>query len=124
VTQSDRIMLSGLQFYGYHGVLAEETRLGQRFLVDVEIETDLRPAGTSDDVMNTINYVRVYEETRAIVEGEPCRLVETVAERIAEQILAGHAAARRVLVRVRKPDVPMRAALESVGVEIVRGRNA
>ena len=52
----DRILLNGMTFYGYHGVRPEEKELGQRFVVDVEMELDLRAAGTSDDLTDTVDY--------------------------------------------------------------------
>lgn len=119
----DRILLHGLSYFGYHGVQADERRHGQRFLVDVELTVDTRGAGTSDDLGVTVDYAAVERDIRAIVEGPPCNLIEAVAERIASTILAGYQTSA-VLVRVRKPDVPMPATLDAVGVEIVRRREA
>jgi len=119
----DKVLMRGLAFYGYHGVLAEETKLGQRFIVDIEMAVDTRAAGRSDDLAKTVNYVAVHADVRKIVEGAPAKLIETVAERIAEQIL-GNYAVEAVRVRVKKPDVPIAATLEYVGVEIVRERSA
>jgi dihydroneopterin aldolase len=116
---SDRVLLHGLVFYGYHGAREEENRLGQRFIVDIELVTDTRAAAAGDDLTKAVNYVDVYEETKAIVEGPACKLIETVAERIAEAALR-HRGAQSVRVRVRKPDVPIPAMLEYVGVEVVR----
>jgi len=119
----DRVLMRGLAFYGYHGVLPEENRLGQRFTVDIDLMLPLGEAGRSDDLTRTVNYGAVLADVRAIVEGPPCKLVEAVAERIAAAILAGYAV-DAVRVRVRKPDVPLPAALEYVGVEITRRRPA
>lgn len=66
---SDEVFLEGLQFYAYHGVNPEERALGQRFLVDVALATDLRAAGRGDDLARTIDYSAVYKRVRAIVEG-------------------------------------------------------
>jgi dihydroneopterin aldolase len=119
----DKVLMRGLMFYGYHGVLAEETKLGQRFIVDIEMSVDTRAAGQSDDLAKTVNYVAVHAEVRKIVEGPPSKLIETVAERIAEMILGGYEV-DAVRVRVKKPDVPIAATLEYVGVEVVRRRSA
>ena len=119
---SDRVLMSGLMFYGYHGVVPEENRLGQRFVVDIEMSADLGEAGRTDDLTKTVNYVAVYDDVKRIVEGAPAKLIETVAERIAARILGGYAVSA-VRVRVRKPDVPIAAALDSVGVEIERRRD-
>jgi len=117
----DRILLQGLGFYGYHGVIAEENRLGQRFVVDVEMTVDTSVAGANDDITKTIDYGAVFRCIRTIVEGPPFKLVETVAERIAARILDGYAV-DAVMVRVRKPDVPIPGSIEFVGVEIRRRR--
>jgi dihydroneopterin aldolase len=109
-----------MRFYGYHGVHPEERALGQRFVVDVEIETDLRAAGESDDLSRTINYSAVYQRVRAIVEGPPRQLIEAVAEEIAAALLAEFPA-QAVTVTVRKPEVPLRGAqLAAAGVRIRR----
>jgi dihydroneopterin aldolase len=117
----DKIVMRGLAFYGYHGVVPEEKRLGQRFIVDIEMTCDMRDAARTDDLARTIDYVTVHRDVREIVEGPSLNLIETVAERIAERILASFAA-DSVRVCVRKPDVPIPAAPDSVGVEITRRR--
>lgn len=116
---NDRIYLQGLAFYGYHGVLPEETRLGQRFLVDIELHVDTRTAGETDDLTHTVDYVAVYADIKGIVEGAPVRLIETVAERIAERVLGAYVV-QAIRVRIRKPDVPIPAVLDHVAVEIFR----
>lgn len=116
----DTVFLEGMQFYGYHGVNAEERSLGQRFLVDVELATDLHTAGVSDDINDTINYSAVYKRVRALVEGSPRSLIEAVAEDIATALL-NEFPAKGVIVTVRKPEVALRGAmLGAAGVRIAR----
>jgi dihydroneopterin aldolase len=118
----DRIRLRGLRFYGYHGAIAAEREIGQRFIIDLEMSLDLCPAGTSDDLQHTVSYAEVYDEVRAIVEGPPCNLLEAVAERIAARVLEDHRIVEEVRVCVKKPEVPLRGILEAAEVEIVRAR--
>jgi dihydroneopterin aldolase len=118
----DRVLMRGLLFYGYHGVVPEENRLGQRFIVDIDLSMPLGDAGRTDDLTKTVDYVAVLGDVRRIVEGPPLKLIETVAERIAAKVLHDYAV-DAVRVRVRKPDVPIPAALEYVGVEIHRRRS-
>ena len=120
---TDEVFLEGLRFYDYHGVNPEERALGQRFLVDVRVETDLRSAGMSDDLAATVSYSAVYKMVRAVVEGEPRNLIETVAEEIAATVLAEFKRAQAVTVTVRKPEVPIKGAvLDAAGVRIRRTR--
>ena len=118
--QSDKITLSGMVFYGYHGVAPEERTLGQRFMVDLEMEADLRPAGTSDDLNDAINYAQAHQLVKNVVEGEPKNLLEAVAEEVARRVLAS-LAVTAVLVRLTKPSPPIPGAVMSgASVEIIR----
>jgi dihydroneopterin aldolase len=120
MAHDDRILLTGLTFYGYHGVNPEERQLGQRFVVDVALTLDLEPAGQSDDLTRTIDYGAVYRLIRDMVEGPPCNLIEAVAERIAQAILS-RTGARLVEVRVAKPWAPVKGMVAGeVAVEISR----
>ena len=121
---TDEILLEGLQFYAYHGVNPEERAQGQRFLVDVMLEADLRTAGQTDDLTRTISYSAVYKRVKAIVEGEPKALVEALAEAIAADLLGTYVAARGVTVTVRKPEVAIKGAfLGAAGVRIRRSQD-
>ena len=119
----DRILLEGMIFFGRHGTLAAERALGQQFVVDVELHLDLRAAGLSDDLTKTVDYSEVYRQARAIVEGAPLNLTETVAERIAASVLERHQSVEAVRVRVAKPQVRLDGGvLAGSAVEIVRRR--
>ncbi|WP_342513971.1 dihydroneopterin aldolase [Sporosarcina sp. FSL K6-1522] len=119
----DYIHLNEMAFYGYHGALPEETKLGQRFRVSVSLATDLAEAGTTDELDKTVNYAEVYQLCRAIVEGEPVKLIETVSERIAAEVLKAFGAkVSGVRVVLIKPDPPIPGHYTSVAVDITRGR--
>ena len=121
---TDEILLEGLQFYAFHGVNPEERIQGQRFLVDVTLEADLRSAGQTDDLTRTISYSAVYKRVKAIVEGEPKALIEAVAETIATDLLRTYFGARTVTVTVRKPEVAIKGAfLGAAGVRIRRSQD-
>lgn len=120
---SDRIRLSGLAFYSYHGLAEEERRLGQRFVVDLDLRLDLTAAATSDDLGDTIDYSRVYREVETIVTGPPSRLLEALAGRIATHLLAVWPRLEGVLVTVQKPGAPIQgAATGLVSVTVARER--
>jgi len=119
---TDRIELRAMRFGGRHGVLPFEAERPQPFEVDVVIELDLAPAGTTDDLARSVDYGAVYAAARAVVEGPHAALLETLAERIAAALLAGSSPASSVTVRVRKPEAPLPGELAWAGVEIRRSR--
>jgi dihydroneopterin aldolase len=119
---TDRIILTGLTFYGYHGVHPEERALGQRFVVDVVLSLDLRPAGESDDLARTASYSEVFRAVREVVEGPPRNLLEAVAEGVADAALRVSGASA-VRVRIAKPWAPIKGSTAgTAAVEIVRRR--
>lgn len=117
----DRIILAGLRFEGRHGATAEERELPQPIELDVELWLDLSTAGRSDDLAATVDYGPVIALCRDVVERRSFRLLEAIAEAAATAILRD-TSAQSVVVRVRKPTVPVEADLDSVGVEIQRDR--
>lgn len=119
----DRIVLSDMIFQARHGVHPEEKVTAQRFEIDVELETDLQPAGLEDDLQRTLDYGRVYETVRTIVESTTFNLIEALAEAIAHELLADFPALDEVVVRVRKPQVALGGPLAYAGVQIRRRRS-
>jgi dihydroneopterin aldolase len=121
----DRILLEGMVFHGRHGTLPAERELGQPFVVDIELRLDLRSAGLSDDLAQTVDYGEVHRRTKEIVEGPPVNLTETVAERVAAAILKDHSPVESVRVKVAKPHVRLDGTiLVGSAVEILRRRDA
>jgi dihydroneopterin aldolase len=119
----DKIVMTGLQFYGYHGVFPEENAIGQRYQVDIEMHLPLDKSGLSDKLEDTINYAEVYEVIRRIVEeGRTFKLIEALAEYIAATILQTYATIDEVTVRVVKPHPPVKMFFDGVQVEIHRKR--
>jgi len=121
---SDRIILTNMVFPGRHGVGEAERASAQPFEVDVEVVCDLAAAGRADDLALTVDYGEVFRICRAVVEGPSKHLVEALAEEIAERVMAlgPEPRASEVVVRVRKPAVPLAGMLDHAGVEIVRRR--
>ncbi len=111
------IHLTNLVFYGHHGVAPEETRLGQRFSIDLTLTLDISAAAASDDVADTVNYAEVYALVRRIVEDEPRRLIESVAVRILDALLDAHPRLTEVAIVLRKPSAPIPGALDHVAIE-------
>ena len=116
---SDRITLTGLRVRGWHGVLPEERRDGQDFVVDAVLHLDLRPAGASDDLALTVHYGELAEALAAVVAGDPVDLLETLAERLADVCLTA-GPVERVEVTVHKPDAPIPVPFTDVSVTVTR----
>ncbi|MCD7036671.1 dihydroneopterin aldolase [Metabacillus sp. GX 13764] len=119
----DKIYVTGMEFYGYHGVFEEENKLGQRFKVDLTVEKDLKKAGETDDLAYSINYAELYKLCKEIMEGKPYKLVESLAEKIAGAVLEQFPEAAGTTVKIIKPDPPIPGHYQSVAVEITRRRS-
>jgi 7,8-dihydroneopterin aldolase/epimerase/oxygenase len=122
VKRLDKIYVNRMEFYGYHGVFPEETRLGQRYAVDLSVSLDLKKAGETDELEHSVNYAELYQICKEIVEGKPYKLIEAVAENIAADILTRFALISEVTIKVIKPDPPIPGHYNSVAVEITRRR--
>ena len=117
----DTILLRGLIFHGRHGCFPAEKELGQKFIVDVDLHTDLSKAGSTDDLVATVDYSQVYGTIQEIVETHRYNLLEALAEKIATTILARFPV-EQVRVLVKKPQVAIAGVVDYFGVEIVRTR--
>jgi dihydroneopterin aldolase len=118
---TDRIELRGLRVRGHHGVYEHERRDGQDFVVDVTVWLDLAPAAASDDLAQTLNYGDLARRTAAIVAGPPADLIETVAGRIADDVLTDQRV-QAVEVTVHKPQAPIPLDFADVAVVVHRTR--
>lgn len=119
---TDRIVLSGLRVFGRHGVFDHERADGQDFVVDVTVWMDLTAAATSDNLADTLDYGVLAHRVADIVGGEPCRLIETVAGRVADDVLAFDARPRAVDVTIHKPSAPIDLTFADVAVTAHRER--
>jgi len=118
----DRIVLEGMQFYGFHGVNAEEKSLGQPYVVDLAVEMDLSVPGKSDQLEDTVSYTHLYRSVQKVIEGESRNLLESAAETVAIRIL-DEFPVKAVKVRVKKPRPPIKGSfIENAVVEIYRVR--
>ena len=115
----DVIRLKNMVFYGYHGVSESEKSLGGKFEVDIDLYQDLKKAGQSDNLKDTLNYEKIYKTVQNCTKRNKYYLIETLAERIAGSILKKYKT-DKVLVKVRKPHAPVKGVLDTVEVEIVR----
>ena len=117
----DRIAIRGISARGFHGVLAHERRDGQDFGVDLVLWLSTAAAAGSDDLADTVDYCALGVDVAAVVSGEPVRLIETLAERVADRCLAD-SRVQAVEVTVHKPQAPIPVPFDDVTVTIHRSR--
>ena len=118
----DRIVVSRLAVYAYHGVFEEEARLGQRFFVSLNCSLDLAAAGRADDHTLGLDYGSLAALAHAVATERRFRTIEGLAEAIAAEALAAFPALDAIRVRVEKPEAPVPFVLDGVAVEITRRR--
>jgi dihydroneopterin aldolase len=119
--RSDRIILSGIEFYAYGGVTTAEKEIGQRYRASIELELDLRAAGASDAIEDTVSYADVYAVAVNAAREVSFNLIESVAERVARRLLDSFPV-QAVTLRVEKLLPPIDGVVASAGVEITRTR--
>ena len=117
----DRITLTGLRVRVRHGVHDHERRSGQEFVVDATVWLDLGAAADTDELSATLDYSALAQRAATIVAGEPCNLIETVAARIAEDVLTDQRV-HAVEITVHKPHAPLPHPFGNVSVTLVRER--
>ena len=119
----DELSITGIECFAHHGVFDVERREGQVFVVDLTLGLDTAPAAASDDLQDTVDYGSLVGSVKSAVERDPVDLIETVAQRIAEECLA---APRGEWARftLHKPDAPIDAAFTDVALTITRNTRA
>lgn len=116
----DQIKIQELEVFANHGVFPEENALGQKFVISAVLYTDTRPAGQTDDLTLSVHYGEVSQRIREFVEGNTWKLLETVAEKLAFELLVCFPKVRKIRLEIRKPWAPVRLSLKTVAVEIER----
>jgi dihydroneopterin aldolase len=117
----DRITLTGLHVFGRHGVFEHERRDGQEFVVDITVWLDLTKAAATDDLTQTLHYGELAQLAADIVGGEPYDLIESVAGKIADEVLLD-GRPTSVEVTVHKPSAPIPLTFDDVAVTVRRHR--
>lgn len=117
---NDKLKLTGIRGFGYHGVFESERKNGQEFLVDVEIESNFK--NIDDDLAKTIDYSKLVDLVSAEITSNPVNLIETLAERIAEKIMDFDKKIKVLTVTVHKPAAPVSANMTDISVSISKVR--
>ncbi|KXI16356.1 dihydroneopterin aldolase [Corynebacterium sp. CMW7794] len=119
---ADRIELTGLECFGYHGVFDEEKRTGQPFIVDITCWLNFAEAAADDDLTKTINYAELAEVAAEVVEGPARDLIETVATDVANAAMRRFEELYAVEVTIHKPKAPIPRTFGDVAVVARRSR--
>ena len=118
----DKILIRNLKIYAYHGVHPEEKQNGQNFIFDIDAFVDLSVPCVSDSVDDTVNYSRIIAETERIFTLQKDDLIEKAAQRVADGLFESFDKIQSLRILLKKPEAPIKADFEYVGVEIFRER--
>lgn len=113
------IQIEGMEFYSFHGHFKEERIVGNKFVVDLTIETDMKVPSASDNLKDAVNYQRIYEIVKQQME-KKSHLLEHIAGRILDAIYSEIAGIQKATVKVSKMNPPMGGKIGSVSVVITR----
>lgn len=117
-----KIHLNDMVFYGYHGVHPEERKLGQRFIVNLTVETRKEFDVDIHQLQDTIDYTRIYDEIKHTMEKKQFHLLEDCANEILDTVMNKFPKIIEAVVKIRKPSVPINGSLGSVEIEMWRKR--
>lgn len=120
---TDTIFVKGLVIHARHGVMDHETEVGQRFVIDLELYSDLSESSRTDHLSDTVSYANVVTTAVAAFKNVNYKLLERAAGAVADAILATFPRIRAVKVTVHKPHAPIAAIFEDVGVVLTRSRH-
>lgn len=122
VLQGDRILLTKLGFFGFHGVMPEENTLGQRFFIDLTCGVDLRKSGRSDSLENTVSYADIYDVVKEAFEEKRFKLIEALAQHIVDKLFVAFPTMGWIRIAVHKPGAPIAMVSGEAAIEITRSR--
>lgn len=119
----DCITIQDLEVFGHHGVLKEENVLGQKFLVTIKMFTDTSESGQTDSLEKSIDYATVSHKVQDFMKNHTFQLIETVAEKLARELLLDFSLIQEIEITVKKPWAPVLLPLDTVAVSIKRKRH-
>ena len=123
MNRMDTVVLNRIELYGSIGVAPEEKSGKQCYWITIELDADLRRAGKTDELEDTIDYAAVFRVCEQLMRLEDCDLLEAFAEKLASRLLTRFPLAERVSLEILKPDAPIVGTFDSVGIRIARTRS-
>lgn len=118
---TDRLAVHGIEVHAHHGVLPQERRDGQIFVIDLVLGLDTGQAAATDDLSDTVDYATLVNDVEKAVQQDPIDLIETLAHRVATVCLE-RGQVEWVEVTVHKPHAPIEATFQDVSLTINRSR--
>ena len=119
----DHVRVENLCIHGFHGVMEQERKIGQRFYVDIDVLTDTRAYTKDDEYSKAVCYGGLCKTAQAVSDAKKYKLIETFADQIARAVMLRHENVPEVSVTIRKPSAPIAASLDTVSVSITRTRD-
>jgi dihydroneopterin aldolase len=120
---SDTIFVTGVLIHAHHGVMEHEAKVGQRFVIDLELTVDLASAVRSDKLADTVSYSAIVDTATEVFTKRNYRLIEAAGGAVADAILEKFPKVETVRITVRKPHAPIAAIFGDAGVTITRRRH-
>ncbi len=118
----DQITLTNCRFYGYHGALAEENRLGQIFVISAKLTVDLSAASLSDRLEDTVHYGMVFDCIKNQAENHRYQLIERLAGAICQDIFDRFPPVTAIDIAISKENPPINGHYDAVGIRLERHR--
>jgi 7,8-dihydroneopterin aldolase/epimerase/oxygenase len=109
------IQIENMEFYAFHGHFKEEQIVGNKFLVDLTIETDMSVPSKSDNLKDAVNYQKAYQIVKDEM-GKKSYLLENIAGRILDSLYSEMSGIKKVTVKVSKMNPPIGGRIGSVSV--------
>lgn len=118
----DKIVIKGLKVFAYHGVNPEEKVDGQNFVLDITAYRPLKDSCLSDDIEDTVSYAKIIKTAVRVMKESKYDLLERAAHRVVEQIFLDFESIQKIDICLKKPEAPIKADFDYVGVELSRSR--
>ena len=119
----DKMFIKDLELFGFHGVFEEEKRLGQKFILSLELDLDLKTAGRTGDLTKSVHYGELCEKVDKEFVRESFDLIETAALNLADFVLDEYKMISGVKVFLKKPWAPVKKHLDTVEIMVERRRH-
>ena len=119
----DKIIIKGFKVFAYHGVNPEEKVSGQNFVLDITAYKNLKRAGNTDNIDDTVSYAKILKTAVKVLNEDKYDLLEKVAQRVAQQIFLEFNSIESVDICLKKPEAPIKSEFDYVAVEIFRTRD-